>query len=77
MYLHDRLLYHPQKCVSLFHNDNDRRSYPKESSDYDRDIVHYPGRTNPICRQGSTDLLQLYYPDVDEVQSIIRSLKVE
>ena len=45
MYLYVLLPYHLQKCVILFRNDNDHHSYPKESSDYDRDIIHYPNRT--------------------------------
>ena len=71
MYLYVLLPYHLQKCVILFRNDNDHHSYPKESSDYDRDIIHYPNRTNPICRQELRGSLQSYYPNVDEVRSVL------
>ena len=54
-YLHVLLLFHSQRYAIPFHNDNDRHSKPKESSDYDHDIKHYPDRTNPIYLPESAD----------------------
>ena len=38
MYPPALLPYHLQKCVILFRNDSDHHSYPKESSDYGREM---------------------------------------
>jgi alpha-L-rhamnosidase len=42
-----------------------------KGADYDHDIIHYPGRTNPTCRQELRGSLQSYYPNADEARSIL------
>ena len=69
-YLHVLLLFHSQRYAIPFHNDNDRHSYPKESSDYDHDIKHYPdsGLISIVSsRRGRSPINPV----------IIKSLKVE